>query len=90
MADMLNRVSFKREISSQKTKNWTIYNKFERKHAIIAGEHIHTKVRAQQKGKNVENAANRIISRKFVVASNNRTMLKKPVHPIHQAESDQF
>jgi hypothetical protein len=24
------------------------------------------------------------------VASNNRTMLKKPVHPIHQAESDQF
>jgi hypothetical protein len=50
MADVLNRESFKREISSQKTKNRTIYNKFERKHAIIAGEHIHTKARAQQKG----------------------------------------
>jgi hypothetical protein len=72
VADVLNRVSFKREISRQKTKNWTIYNKFERKHAIIAGEHIQTKARAQQKGKNVENATNRIISRKFVVANNNR------------------
>ena len=80
--------------------------------SLLRGGTYPHKGRAQQKGKNVENAANRIISRKFVVASNNRRRNlhtrdnlsirplclhkhkhkqrqdKKPIHPIHQAESD--
>ena len=58
MGDGRNRVNTKHEILSQRKTKRTVYRKSKRNHAIIVGEHIHTKVSAQQKEKNAENAAN--------------------------------
>ncbi|CAB4035837.1 Transposon Tf2-6 poly [Paramuricea clavata] len=94
MADVLNRASFKREISSQKTKNRTIYNNFERKHTIIAGEHIHTGKECRKCGKS--NHFAKVCRGKQQTASKSpytkqqhkQRQDKEPIHPIHEAESD--
>ena len=60
-----------RDIESKEGKTDSI-QKVQTKTCHYCGEHTHTKVSAQQKEKNAENAANWIISQKFVVDKNHR------------------